>query len=120
MTMIKFFKKKSVKLSTLVFTGLLFLNMSFFLAEVAALELTKNKKIAENITKLWMGVAEEEKDTAGSEKETDNLKELDLTFNAGILHCVDRIFVALLSFSHQQSSKPDSGITTLFNPPPEA
>lgn len=118
--MIKLFKKKPVKLSVLVFTGLLFLNMSFFLAEVTALELNKNKKIAENITKLWMGVAEEEKDTAGSEKGTDNLKELDFTFNPGILHYVDRTFIALLTFSHQQSCKPDSGITTLFNPPPEA
>ena len=35
-----------------LFTGLIFLNMSFFLAEVSALELTKDKKMLKNIALL--------------------------------------------------------------------
>lgn len=118
--MIKFFKWKPVRLVCLMFTGILFLNMSFFLAEAAALELNKNKETAEQITKLWRGVAEEEKDVNnGAEKGADDLKEMDFVFHTGITHSSDKTFVALLTYLNEQDRKPDSGITSRFNPPPE-
>ena len=57
-----------------LFTGILFLNMSFFLFEVKILELDKDESLIENIAKLIAGAAsEEEKDIFGASSEKDNL-----------------------------------------------
>jgi hypothetical protein len=62
-----------------ILTGLLVFNMSFFLAEVDALELLHNKQMVENIAKLIMGAAtEEEKDFSGCAEEGNFVKKIDL------------------------------------------
>lgn len=72
-----------IRKTLVLLTGVLVLNMSFFLAEVEALKLLHNKQMVENIAKLIMGAAtEEEKDLAGSAEEGDlTLKKIDLLFS---------------------------------------
>ena len=65
-----------------LFTGLIFLNMSFFLAEVSALKLSQDKKMFSNIIKLISSnAAEEEKDAFGGTDEDSSAKEVDLIFS---------------------------------------
>lgn len=76
----KFYRNTFIRKTLVLLTGLLVLNMSFFLAEVEALKLLHNKQMVENIAKLIMGAAtEEEKDLAGGAEEGGSiLKEIDL------------------------------------------
>ena len=74
-----------------LFTGLIFLNMSFFLAEVSALKLNQDKKMVSNIIKLISSsAAEEEKDAFGGADEDCSAKEVDLIFNYSThtFHCI--------------------------------
>ena len=71
-------------------TGLIFLNMSFFLFEVSALKLNQDKKMFSNIIKLISSsAAEEEKDAFGGADEDSKVKEVDLIFNYTThpIHC---------------------------------
>lgn len=118
--MLKFFKRKPIQNWTFLFTGILFLNMSFFLAEVSALKLNKNKQLIENIAKLIAGAAsEEEKDAFGSEK-SDNLNELDLTFDLIFETPFEQPLLSLATFMSLHDSKPEGRGSAPFNPPPEA
>ncbi|MBT1686548.1 hypothetical protein [Dawidia soli] len=77
----KVFRNQVVRRLATLFTGVVFLNMSFFLAEVSALKLTQNKKMVENIAKLVAGAAsEEEKDVFGGNGSEDlkGVTEIDL------------------------------------------
>jgi hypothetical protein len=62
------FREKYLRLTLSFFTGLIFLNMGFFLMEVRILELHKNRQLMQNISKMLAGAAlEEERDCpAGS------------------------------------------------------
>ncbi|HYG19574.1 MAG TPA: hypothetical protein VD816_11630, partial [Ohtaekwangia sp.] len=63
----KFFRAVLIRKTCAIFTGLLVLNMSFFLAEVQALQLLRDKQMVENVARLILGAAnEEEKDFSGS------------------------------------------------------
>ena len=65
-----------------LFTGLVFLNMSFFLFEVSALKLNQDKTMFSNIIKLISNsAAEEEKDVFGGTDEDCTAKEVDLIVN---------------------------------------
>lgn len=64
-----------------------FLNMSFFMAEVSALKLTHNKALIENIKKLISSTAaEEETDSTETSEETSSLKEYKITVNE--VYCI--------------------------------
>jgi hypothetical protein len=77
----KFYRTIFVRKAMAILTGLLVLNMSFFLAEVDALELLHNKQMVENIARLIMGAAtEEEKDISGCAEEGTFVKKIDLLF----------------------------------------
>lgn len=81
----KFFRVIPIRNIITVFTGIVFLNMSFFLAEIKALELDKhNKQLIENLIRSFSCISEEERDTAtGSESHDSGFssaKEVDLYF----------------------------------------
>lgn len=104
------------------FTGLVFINMSFFLAEMNALEIRKkNKALWENMVKVFAGVNEEEKDT-GCEMagESDSLfKEIDLELHAFASLPPSAL---MLSKPFVSSDGPSlcSPIFDIQNPPPES
>ena len=104
-----------------LFTGLVFLNMSFFLFEVSALKLNQDKTMFSNIIKLISNTsAEEEKDAFGGADEDYSAKEVDLIVNYST-HTV---------YSYIKEVNPkrcvfDQGVPLLgsyeiYSPPPEA
>lgn len=115
-----FFRNSYVKNGMALFTGLIFLNMSFFLAEVSALKLTQDKKVIENIGKLiWSSVAEEEKDVfGGSAGEESSAKEVDLIFN----YSIHTIHMLLIDNKRcvVDNGLPLPGSYEIYSPPPEA
>jgi len=102
-------------------TGVIFLNMSFFLAEISALKLDKNQEMVENIAKLIAGAAsEEEKDIFGGEsedakwsKEVDLLTEIKNHANHSNLLTVDQLHWVT------DSAKPTTSIQKILGPPPK-
>jgi hypothetical protein len=77
----KFFRLAYIRKVLAVFTGIFFLNMSFFLAEVSALKLDEfNKQLLENMVRAFSCVSEEERDAAGGEHHDSSagIKEVDL------------------------------------------
>lgn len=115
--MIKVFRIKSVLKWSIGLTGLIFLNMNFFLAEVSVLELDKKKDMAENIAKLIANAAtEEEKDIFGG-PEAKDLIETELL-------CVEvqgkfYLLPFQLAFKTHDGAKPITGNSETVNPPPE-
>ena len=78
----KFFRLAYVRKSLTIFTGVVFLNLSFFLAEIKALELDKrNQQLIENLVRVFSNISEEEKDVFGGESHdsgSSSIKEVDL------------------------------------------
>jgi len=103
-----------------IFTGVVFINMSFFLAEMNALELRKkNKVLWENMVKVFAGVNEEEKGDGELPDEADpSLKEIDL--EAHMLTTVTRSFVWVTKpMVQREGAALRPGIVDIQNPPPE-
>lgn len=103
-----------------LFTGLIFLNMSFFLAEVAALKLNQDKKMFSNIVKLIStSAAEEEKDAFGGTDEDCSAKEVDLIFN----YSAHSIYSHIANINNKKcvfdQGIPLLGNQEIFSPPPE-
>lgn len=103
-------------------TGLLFLNMSFFLAEVKALKLDRDKNLLENICKLIAGsMTEEEKEACPSSEGSDTfVKEIDLLF-AHLLYLENNHLITLKkTICFQGTEKLLTRSTDTLTPPPKA
>ena len=115
------FRNTYVRNAMALFTGLVFLNMSFFLAEVSALKLTQDKKMVENIAKLISSsAAEEEKDAFGGHADEDcSAKEVDLIFNYAT-HSLNTHILLIKDnrYIHDQQLLL-LGTYEIFSPPPE-
>jgi hypothetical protein len=114
------FRQAFIKNVMTLFTGIIFLNMSFFLAEVSALKLSQDKKMFANIVKLIStSAAEEEKDAFAGTDEDCSSKEVDLIFN----YSVHTLFSFAILINNK-SLNLDQGIPLLgnyeiYSPPPE-
>ena len=60
------FRNKYLRTLLTLMTGIIFLNMGFFLLEVRLLDLHKNRQLMENISRMVAGAAFEEERDAGS------------------------------------------------------
>jgi hypothetical protein len=119
----KVLRNKVILRFTTLVTGIVFLNMSFFLAEVSALKLTKDKKMTENIAKLIAGAAsEEEKDACSSSAEEDakGLTELDLLLDHKTLGSYTSESPYQLTYLATQDQKTLTGARDTVIQPPEA
>jgi hypothetical protein len=119
----KVFTSMVMKKMMTLFTVIIFFNMNFFLAEVEALQLLKNRKMMENIAKLVAGAAnEEEKDIAGccSEEGNSATSEIDLLLTHHIHP--ETFSVTALNKVHWISSNTKllTRSKELVCPPPEA
>jgi len=105
-----------------VLVGLLFLNMSFFLTEVVALDLHKNQTMVENIAKLFAGAAnEEEKDVAGSQESGFKTGgEIDILLFTTIERPELSGLSISLAYQTCDGAKPINHFKETVNPPPEA
>ena len=114
------FRINAYKNAMTLFTGLIFLNMSFFLAEVSALKLNQDKQMIGNIAKLISSsAAEEEKDVFGGSSEDCSAKEIDLLFEYNTDSATGYI---LLTKSRRAfvAGSPLLGSYEIYSPPPEA
>lgn len=104
-----------------LFTGIVFLNMSFFLAEISALKLDQNKQMMENIAKLLAGcAAEEEKDVFGGTSDEDtSAKEIDLIFHYHTHTPRHHVLVLTSNISVFTAGIPRFGNYEIDSPPPE-
>jgi hypothetical protein len=115
------FRNLFLKHAMTLFTGLIFLNMSFFLAEVSALKLNQDKKMIANIAKLIStSAAEEEKDVFGGADEDHSAKEVNLIYS----HAAHTIHSYTLDVNSKRCildhGLPETGNYEIFSPPPEA
>ncbi|MBA4055877.1 MAG: hypothetical protein C0490_14275 [Marivirga sp.] len=118
----KLFRIKYVSNALSLFTGIVFLNMSFFLAEVSLLKLDQDKQMVENIAKLLAGcAAEEEKDVfGGSADEDPTAKEIDLIFSYAIFTPDGFIQINKSKVHALDQGIPRLGNYEIYSPPPEA
>jgi hypothetical protein len=119
----KVFRNRVVLTLTTLLTGVLFLNMSFFLAEVSALKLTQNKKMVENIAKLVAGAAsEEEKDAFGGSGSEDlkGVTEIDLLLHHKTSLSDYTVLPQQLTYMASHGQKTLAGTRDTVIQPPEA
>ena len=113
------FRVSLYKNAMTLFTGLIFLNMSFFLAEVSFLNLNQDKKMIGNIAKLIASSStEEEKDVFGGTDEDCSAKEVYLVFQYNI-HAAVAYSVLPNKRSFFNPGSPLLGSYEIYSPPPE-
>lgn len=116
-----FFRKKRIKYFLLLFTGIAFLNLSFFLAEVSLLKLDKDNRMIETITNVITGAGfEEESETTSDSHETgSSLKEVKLLITQNLNHHGSLFLIAQQRNGILVLPRPESGFSQVFSPPPE-
>lgn len=103
-------------------TGLVFLNMSFFMAEVAALKLQKDSELLQNIVKLisFAGV-EEEKDAASEPGDTTkNFKGIDICLLGELNANRNPKNKSIGKFAEYLTAELSSGNSDTITQPPES
>ena len=117
------FRQKYAKSVMIFLTGITFLNMSFFLAEITALKLSGNKALIENIAKLISGGGlEEEKDACSETAEGGDIavKEVDLLAHHAFIHHAALSLIAQQRNGILTDIFSYSSYLEIFSPPPEA
>ena len=120
----KFFRKKHIRKLMTVFTGIVFLNLSFFLAEVSALKIGKdNKQLIENLVRIFSTVSEEEKDiNTGESADTaaSFAKEVDLHLTEHTRHFNSEFIIILKVYADVYCQLSKSRFAETPSQPPEA
>ena len=113
------FRRNYLSRAFSLITGVLFLNMSFFLAEVSLLEITDHQ-IIENIARLIsIGGFEEERDgeTSGKDK---SAKEVDLLVNHAQIHQRLLFLITTKTNFTLDDLYPHANYSQTFSPPPDS
>jgi hypothetical protein len=113
------FRKRFIMLSFLVVTGLTFLNMSFFLAEISAMKTSYDKTALENIARMFTAsLSEEETETSASEGGA-MITQIDfLEDNLYHLRFEDNGISKILK-TRGYHSFPHPGFSQIESPPPD-
>ncbi len=103
-----------------LFTGVIFLNMSFFLAEVCLLDF-QDKQMIENVSKLILnGGLEEERDTHGaSGLGADAFKVLSIGSDDLLLRHSSLFLIAARTHSDNEDHYLHADYSEIVSPPPE-
>jgi ribonuclease BN (tRNA processing enzyme) len=102
-----------------VFTAIVFLNMSFFLAEISALKIEKNKQLLENVAKLIAGSsAEEEKDAFAGADEDVSINDVFMSHHHHPHDLTEHMLQSSLRL--RDHGIPLFGHRQIFSPPPES
>jgi hypothetical protein len=120
----KFFRKKHIRKLMAVFTGIVFLNLSFFLAEVSALKIGKeNQQLIENLVRIFSTVSEEEKDINTGESAdpaSSIVKEVDLHLAEHVRHFNTEFIIILKAYADLHCQLSKSRFAETPSQPPEA
>jgi hypothetical protein len=99
-------------------TGLVFLNMSFFLAEVSLLSLT-NPEIIENVAKLISSSGFEEERDGETSGNDSSAKEVDLLFHQIQFHHSALFLITEKINRILEDHYPHEDYSLIFSPPPD-
>jgi hypothetical protein len=113
-------RHKLVRITFLLITGLCFLNMSFFIGEVALLNLSKDDASIEFVIKILIAGGFEEESETADEHEKPNAKSSDLFLSHSLYHHHHLFLIAQQRFGSLNILVPHSGHLEIFSPPPEA
>ena len=120
----KLFRKKHISKLLSLFTGIVFLNLSFFLAEISALKIGKeNKQLVENLVRIFSTVSEEEKDiNAGesSDAAASFAKEVDLHLSEQVRQFNTEFVIILKVYADLHCQFSTSRFAETPSQPPEA
>lgn len=115
----KTFRQNYLSRAFSLITGVLFLNMSFFLVEVSLLEITDHQMI-ENIARLIStGGFEEERDGENPEKDTSS-KEVDLLVHFVETHRHSLFVVTTKNCRMLEDLYPHANYSQTYSPPPDS
>lgn len=115
----KIFRLKYVIETFSLVTMVIFLNMSFVLAEVSALKMDQDKEMIKNIAALIAGCASEE-EPGGTSDEDNTVNEIQLMVHhhTHAPHSIDDLTKDKARIS--TLGVPSLGNYEIFSPPPEA
>ena len=103
-----------------VFTAVMFLNMSFLLAEVRLLGIDKDATFSRIISLIISGTCfEEEKETGGDTSEEGPSKKIDMAFHYQFPWCNAYTVLSALKWAREHSMLVSQTFET-FTPPPES
>jgi hypothetical protein len=100
-------------------TGLVFLNMSFFLAEVSMLRLT-NPELIENVAKLISSSGFEEERDGESSGNDSSAKEVAFLIHQIQLHHSSLFLITTKSNRMLEDHYPHANYSLIFSPPPDS
>jgi hypothetical protein len=116
-----FFRNKAIMHFLTTITAVAFLNLSFFLAELSAIDLKQeNKALYDSLVKTFFTICEEEKDPLGGEtSENESLtKELDILISA-FENSNSGFFITLSKNTHFNALHLSDGASFTIHQPPE-
>jgi hypothetical protein len=114
------FREKCLRWILTLFTGIIFLNMGFFLLEVRMLDLHKDRQLMENISKMLAGAAFEEERDAGTNSTSVNIAEEEYTLGHQTSDHSGSYFLIAEKISHLlNDGTTGHGYLKQFCPPPE-
>ena len=113
------FRIKYVMNTLSLFTGVIFLNMSFILAEISALKVDRDKEMARNLSILVASSAAEE-EPGGSSDEDSTVSEMDLIFNCAPHPVCVTVFNHGIKYGVWSDGHPRLAEYEISTPPPEA
>jgi len=114
----KLFRNQSGTKLFSLFTGIIFLNMSFFLAEVCLLEI-KDKKMIENVCNLVLNGGLEEERDAHSGGSDAPLKMFSVAGDNMLLHHSSLFLIAAKMQLDAEDHYRHANHSQIFSPPPE-
>lgn len=119
--MVKLFRNRLLQRLTTALTGLVFLNMSFFMIELTAMKLGKyDKDMFQDLVTLLARVSEEEKGAHGTSSDAGVAKEVDLYMNQYTSELsAGYTLITTSPFAHHQAN-PSAGMHDTPLQPPEA
>jgi hypothetical protein len=115
----KIFRARIVALSFIWVTTVTFLNMSFFVAEVAALKSEYNKEVLENIARLVSSSLAEEETDSEVPGSGHALKETDLLEGQWYHLCFEAAGISNLLKVFGDNHGTHRGYYTIITPPPD-
>jgi hypothetical protein len=114
------FREKCLRLILTFFTGIIFLNMGFFLIEVRILGLHADQQFMENISKMLAGAAFEEERDSSTGTSSVNFAEEEYTLQHERTNRSGSYFLIAEKVSHlSNEGTGEHGYLKRFSPPPE-
>ena len=112
------FRKKAIMRLLTLFTGVIFLNMSFFLAEVCMLDF-KDRQVIENVCNLLLNAGLEEERDGHSSGSDVPMKVFPMASDDMLSHHASLFLIAVRIYHTCEDPYLHADHSEIFSPPPE-